>query len=77
LRIKCHDENRPLPDRVVVERLDEERKSAGGIVIPTTSQRKPTGEVSPSKGKILEEGKGPLDVKVGDRILFGKFSGRP
>jgi len=70
---------RPLHDRVVVERLDEERKSAGGIVIPDNVAEKPDqGEViAVGKGKILEDGKvRPLDVKVGDRILFGKFSGQ-
>ena len=70
---------RPLHDRVVVERLDEERKSAGGIVIPDNAAEKPDqGEViAVGKGKILDDGKvQPLDVKVGDRILFGKFSGQ-
>ncbi len=70
---------RPLHDRVVVERLDEERKSAGGIVIPDNVAEKPDqGEViAVGKGRILEDGKvRPLDVKVGDRILFGKFSGQ-
>jgi chaperonin GroES len=69
---------RPLHDRVVVKRLDEERKSAGGIVIPENAAEKPDqGEVmAVGKGKILEDGKvRPLDVKVGDRILFGKYSG--
>src|SRR5258708_34969682 len=70
---------RPLHDRVVVERLDEERKSAGGIVIPGNVAEKPDqGEViAVGKGKILEDGKvRPLDVKVGDRSLFGKFFGQ-
>ena len=70
---------RPLHDRVVVQRLDEERKSAGGIVIPDNAAEKPDqGEViAVGNGKILEDGKiRPLDVKVGDRILFGKFSGQ-
>jgi len=69
---------RPLHDRVVVERLEEERKSAGGIVIPDTAAEKPDqGKViAVGNGKILEDGKiRPLDVKVGDRILFGKYSG--
>ena len=69
---------RPLHDRVVVERLDEEHKSAGGIVIPDNAAEKPDqGEViAVGKGKILEDGTvRPLDVKVGDRILFGKYSG--
>jgi chaperonin GroES len=70
---------RPLHDRVVVERLDDERKSAGGIVIPDNAAEKPDqGEViAVGKGRILEDGKvRPLDVNVGDRILFGKFSGQ-
>jgi chaperonin GroES len=69
---------RPLHDRVVVKRLEEERKSAGGIVIPDNAAEKPDqGEViAVGNGKILEDGKTrPLDVKVGDRILFGKYSG--
>ena len=69
---------RPLHDRVVVKRMEEERKSAGGIVIPDTAGEKPDqGEViAIGNGKILEDGKiRPLDVKVGDRILFGKYSG--
>ena len=69
---------RPLHDRVVVRRLEEERKSAGGIVIPDNAAEKPDqGEVlAVGNGKILEDGKvRPLDVKVGDRILFGKYSG--
>ena len=69
---------RPLHDRVVVKRLEEERKSAGGIVIPDNAAEKPDqGEVlAVGNGKILEDGKvRPLDVKVGDKILFGKYSG--
>ena len=69
---------RPLHDRVVVKRVEEERKSAGGIVIPDNVAEKPDqGEViAVGNGKILEDGKvRPLDVKVGDRILFGKYSG--
>jgi len=69
---------RPLHDRVVVKRLEEERKSAGGIVIPDNAAEKPDqGEViAIGNGKLLEDGKlRPLDVKVGDRILFGKYSG--
>lgn len=69
---------RPLHDRVIVRRLEEERKSAGGIVIPDTAKEKPVqGEViAVGTGKILEDGKvRPLDVKVGDKILFGKYSG--
>ena len=69
---------RPLHDRVIVKRIEEERKSAGGIVIPDTAAEKPDqGEVlAVGNGKVLEDGKTrPLDVKVGDRILFGKYSG--
>ena len=69
---------RPLHDRVVIKRLDEERKSAGGILIPENAAEIPDqGEVMAiGKGRILEDGKiRPLDVKVGDRILFGKYSG--
>ena len=69
---------RPLHDRVIVKRLEEERTSPGGIVIPDTAAQKPMqGKiVAVGKGKILEDGKvRPLDVKVGDKILFGKYSG--
>jgi len=70
---------RPLHDRVIVKRIDEERKSAGGIVIPDTAAEKPDqGEVvAVGKGKKTDEGKIiALDVKVGDRVLFGKYSGQ-
>ena len=69
---------RPLHDRVIVKRIEEERKSAGGIVITDTAAEKPVqGKiVAVGKGKILEDGTvRPLDVKVGDKILFGKYSG--
>ena len=69
---------RPLHDRVIVRRLEEERKSAGGIVIPDTAKEKPVqGEViAVGTGKILDDGKvRALDVKAGDKILFGKYSG--
>ena len=69
---------RPLHDRVMVRRLEEERRTAGGIVIPDTAKEKPIqGEiVAAGKGKILENGEvRPLDVKVGDKVLFGKYSG--
>jgi chaperonin GroES len=69
---------RPLHDRVIVKREDEERKSPGGIVIPDTAAEKPIrGKIiAVGKGKVLEDGKvRPLDVKVGDRILFGKYGG--
>jgi chaperonin GroES len=70
---------RPLHDRIIVKRLEEERKSAGGIVIPDTAAEKP------SQGEIIAAGPGKLDdngkviamgVKVGDKILFGKYSGQ-
>jgi chaperonin GroES len=69
---------RPLHDRVVIERIDPEGKSAGGIIIPDTAQEKP------SQGEIIAVGPGgrdeagkliPIDLKVGDRVLFGKWSG--
>ena len=69
---------RPLHDRVVVRRMEEERTSAGGIVIPDSATEKPIqGEVlAIGKGKILDDGDiRPLDLKVGDRVLFGKYSG--
>jgi chaperonin GroES len=69
---------RPLHDRVVVKRIDAEEKTAGGIIIPDTAKEKP------SQGEIIAAGPGardesgklvPLDLKVGDRVLFGKWSG--
>jgi chaperonin GroES len=69
---------RPLHDRVLVKRLEEERMSAGGIVIPDTAAEKPIqGKViAVGKGKILENGEvRALDVKTGDKVLFGKYSG--
>jgi chaperonin GroES len=69
---------RPLHDRVVIRRLEEERTTAGGIVIPDTATEKPIqGElIAVGNGKILENGETrPLDVKVGNRVLFGKYSG--
>ncbi|QIK38053.1 co-chaperone GroES [Caldichromatium japonicum] len=69
---------RPLHDRVVIRRLEEERVSAGGIVIPDSAAEKPIqGEVlAVGKGKLLDNGDvRPLDVKVGDKVLFGKYSG--
>jgi chaperonin GroES len=69
---------RPLHDRVVIRRLEEERTSAGGIVIPDSATEKPIQGmvVAVGKGKILENGDvRPLDVKVGDRVLFSKYSG--
>jgi len=70
---------RPLHDRLVVKRLDNERKTASGIVIPDNVAEKPDqGEVmAVGNGKILEDGKvRALDVKVGDKVLFGKYSGQ-
>ena len=70
---------RPLHDRVIVKRVEEEEKTSGGIIIPDAAKEKPQqGKViAVGKGKILENGKvSPLDVKKGDRILFGKYSGQ-
>ena len=69
---------RPLHDRVIVRRVEEERKTAGGIVIPDSATEKPVrGKVlAVGKGKIMENGEiRPLDVKVDDTVLFGKYSG--
>ncbi len=69
---------RPLHDRIVVRRVEDERKSPGGIVIPDTAAEKPMqGEVlSVGNGKILDDGSiRALDVKVGDKVLFGKYAG--
>ena len=69
---------RPLHDRVVVRRLEQEEKTAGGIIIPDTAKEKPQeGEVvAVGPGARGEDGKlHPLDVKAGDRVLFGKWSG--
>jgi chaperonin GroES len=70
---------RPLADRLIVKRLEEqEQKSAGGIIIPDTAKEKPQeGKVvAVGRGKLNDDGKViPLDVKAGDRILFGKYSG--
>ena len=70
---------RPLHDRVIVKRLEEERKSAGGIVIPDTAAEKPSmGEIiAVGPGKTDDNGKLiPIGVKPGDKILFGKYSGQ-
>jgi chaperonin GroES len=70
---------RPLHDRLIVKRLEEERKTSGGIVIPDTAAEKPsTGEViAAGPGKTDEHGKlVAMGVKVGDKILFGKYSGQ-
>ncbi len=69
---------RPLNDRVVVKRMEEEQKTAGGIIIPDTAKEKPIqGEVlAVGNGRIMEDGtKRALDVKQGDRVLFGKYAG--
>ena len=69
---------RPLHDRVIVKRIEEEEKTKGGIIIPDTAKEKPSeGKiVAVGKGKLLENGKvQPLEVKKGDRILFGKYAG--
>ena len=69
---------RPLGDRILVKRIQEEEKTKGGIIIPDTAKEKPQeGKVvAVGKGKTTEEGKLiPPDVKAGDRILFGKYSG--
>ena len=69
---------RPLQDRLVVKRLSEEEKTKGGIIIPDTAKEKPLeGEViAVGNGKVLENGKlHALEIKAGDRVLFGKYSG--
>ena len=69
---------RPLQDRVIVKRVEEEEKTKGGIIIPDTAKEKPMeGKViAVGKGKVLEDGKiHPMDVKAGDRVLFGKYAG--
>jgi chaperonin GroES len=69
---------RPLADRIVVKRLDAETKSKGGIIIPDTAKEKPVEAmvVAVGNGKVLKNGKlRPLEVKEGDRILLGKYSG--
>jgi chaperonin GroES len=69
---------RPLNDRLIVERTEEEEKTKGGIIIPDTAKEKPLeGKVvAVGSGKVLDDGKSiPLGVKTGDRILFGKYAG--
>lgn len=69
---------RPLHDRILVRRMAEEEKTAGGIIIPDTAKEKPQrGEVvATGNGRITEDGKTlPLEVKVGDKVLFSKYSG--
>ena len=69
---------RPLHDRIIVERLEEETTTASGIIIPDSAKEKPMQGyvIAVGKGKVTEDGKVlPLDVKVGDKVLFGKYSG--
>jgi chaperonin GroES len=69
---------RPLQDRILVKRIEEEEKTKGGIIIPDTAKEKPSeGKVmAVGKGKVDDDGKiRPLDVKKGDRVLFSKYSG--
>ena len=69
---------RPLHDRIIVERLEEETTTAAGIIIPDSAKEKPQQGIikAVGKGKVTEEGKVmPLDVKVGDKVLFGKYAG--
>lgn len=69
---------RPLHDRVIIKRMEEEEKTEGGIVIPDTAKEKPIrGEVvAVGNGKLLENGEiRPLDIKKGDKVLFGKYAG--
>ena len=69
---------RPLHDRLLVERIAEEAKTKGGLIIPDTAREKPTEArvIAVGEGKVLEDGKlRPLDVRAGDRVLFGKYSG--
>ena len=69
---------RPLHDRILVQRLEEEEKTKGGIIIPDSAKEKPIeGKVvAVGNGKIMENGEvKPLDVKVGDRVLYGKYAG--
>jgi len=69
---------RPLQDRIIVKRLSEEEKTKGGIIIPDSAKEKPLeGQVlAVGNGRVLEDGKvRPLDIKKGDKILFGKYAG--
>lgn len=69
---------RPLQDRLIVKRIEEETKTAGGLIIPDTAKEKPQmGEIiAAGNGKKTDDGKVlPLDVKVGDKVLFGKYAG--
>ena len=76
--MKMHMKVRPLHDRILVERLEEKEVKRGGIIIPDTAKEKPQEAkvIAAGKGKVNEDGKKtPLDVKAGDTILFGKYSG--
>jgi chaperonin GroES len=76
--MKMHAKIRPLHDRILVERLEEKEAKKGGIIIPDTAKEKPQEAkvLAAGNGKVNEDGKKiPLDVKAGDRILFGKYSG--
>ena len=69
---------RPLQDRILIKRVDEEQKTAGGIIIPDTAKEKPQEGrvVAVGNGKVGDDGKlRPLDVKKGDRVLFSKYAG--
>jgi chaperonin GroES len=69
---------RPLQDRIIVKRTEEDEKTKGGIIIPDTAKEKPMeGKIiAAGKGKVLDDGKiHPLDVKAGDRVLFAKYAG--
>jgi chaperonin GroES len=69
---------RPLRDRIIVERVEEEAKTAGGLIIPDSAKEKPQQGIvkAVGKGKVTEDGKVlPMDIKVGDRVLFGKYAG--
>ncbi len=69
---------RPLRDRIIVERVEEETTTAGGIIIPESAKEKPQQGIvkAVGKGKVTEDGTVlPMDVKIGDRILFGKYAG--
>jgi chaperonin GroES len=69
---------RPLQDRIIVKRVEEEEKTKGGIIIPDSAKEKPSeGKViAVGTGKVADDGKKiPMEVKVGDRVLFGKYSG--
>ena len=76
--MKMHMKIRPLHDRILVERLEEKEVKKGGIIIPDTAKEKPQEAkvIAAGNGKVNEEGKKiALDVKAGDKILFGKYSG--